>query len=86
MDAWAEHIVRDQVFLDGTKIREVFFLNAKFNLDCVLSLLLISCPCSSVTVYHQPRQKPAIKLITGWHPRARKKDGWNCRPSLIHIF
>lgn len=51
----------------------VLFLHFRLQPSLPLaSLALLSCD-QWLTVHHRPLRKPAAKLITGWHPRARKK-------------
>lgn len=78
LDVWKEHISNGQVFVEGTKIsKEIYCFIPTFNLRLQpsTSLALLSCD-QWLTVDHRPLQKPATKLITGWHPRARKKMDW----------
>ena len=56
-----------------------FILIPKFNSGLQPSLPRISPPllsCDQCLCPHRPLWKPAIKLIPGWHPRARKKKRW----------
>lgn len=74
MSGWNTHIIMGQVLLDGIEIsnRDFFILLVpKVNLGLQPSLPLASLSYSSM--HHRPLWKLAAKLITGWHPRARKK-------------